>query len=295
MLTSLICPGEGSDEHFSGYADFRPDAIQEPDYAWPASHFPCEEREEAWRHVRENTGAVIFGDGTYSVPASTARMVNHTHTIREIAKCGHFPFLPWTSIYLSAGDPETRLAEDIDDRAREHMVTKWHPLHTSQYIWLRSFLPNYILRWVGDNMDMAHHVESRPPFLDHHLNQYVNFLPPSLKMKFDPKNNFFNEKYILREAARPFITDEIYARRKVPYGGPTQFKENGPVHQVFLRLLTRENVERLGFVDWTKTEDYLEKAFRGGDRTAFRNATLVAQFVVLMQRFGVSTAAPNPN
>lgn len=76
--------------------------------------------------------------------------------------------------------------------------------------------------------------------LDHHLTQYVNSLPPSLKMKFDPKNKTFNERYILREAARPFITDEIYTCCKVSSCGPTQFKENGPVHQLFLRLLTKE-------------------------------------------------------
>ncbi|KAE8385112.1 asparagine synthase [Aspergillus alliaceus] len=291
----VVLTGEGADEHFVGYPDFRPDLLQEPDYSWPASDFPPEKREKVWREARENTGAVIFGDGSDSVPASTARMVNNTHTMREVAKCGYLPFLPWTNIYLSTGDPETRLAEDLDGRALQMIANKWHPLHTSQYIWLKSYLPNFILRWVGDNMDMAHHVESRPAFLDHHLNEYVNFLPPSLKMKYNPDNNTFNEKYILRKAARPFITDEIYARRKVPYCGPTQYKEDGPVHQVFLRLLTRENIERLGFVDWSKTEDYLERAFRKGDRTAFRNAVLIAQFVVIMQRFGVPPASPIPN
>ncbi|KAE8369554.1 asparagine synthase [Aspergillus caelatus] len=291
----VVLTGEGSDEHFVGYPDFRPDLLQEPDYSWPAADLPPHVREKAWREARDNTGAVIFGDGGHVVPVSTARMVNNTHTMREVAKCGYLPFLPWTSTYLSAGDPETRLAEDLDGRILEMIANKWHPLHTSQYIWLRSYLPNFILRWVGDNMDMAHHVESRPAFLDHHLNQYVNFLPPSLKMRYNPEDNTFNEKYILRQAARPFVTDEIYARRKVAYCGPTQYKENGPVHRVFLRLLTKENIERLGFLDWALTEDYLERAFRQGDRRAFRNAVLIAQFVVIMQRFGVPPASPIPN
>ncbi|KAK5796328.1 hypothetical protein VI817_005613 [Penicillium citrinum] len=298
----VMLSGEGSDEHFGGYADFRPDAIQEKDHSWAPSHIPEADREVAFNAARSKTGAIVFGNASYTVPESTAAMVNNTHTVSEIAACGNMPFLPWTDAYLaSGGDPETRLAEEMDGRALEAMEKKWHPLHTSQYIWLKSYLPNFILRWGGDNMDMAHSVESRPPFLDHHLTEYVNNLPPSLKMKYDPSSGIpgeygaFKEKYILREAAKPFLTEEIYSNRKASYVGPSLYKQGGPIHQLYSRLLSKENVERLGFVDWQRAEEFLNRTFIEGDRKAFRVATMIAQFVVLSQRFGVASAAPLPN
>ncbi|KAL1965993.1 hypothetical protein VTN77DRAFT_4933 [Rasamsonia byssochlamydoides] len=140
---------------------------------------------------------------------------------------------------------------------------------------------------------MVHHVESRTPFLDHHLTEYANSLPPSLKVKYDPVTKTFREKYILREAVKPFVTEEIYNRTKQPYMGPVRFAENGPMHQAFRKLVTQENVAQLGFVDWSRTERLVERAFVEKDPVAFRYAMAVAQFVVLAQRFGVKTAQPD--
>ncbi|KAJ6439041.1 asparagine synthase (glutamine-hydrolyzing) [Purpureocillium lavendulum] len=293
MGIKVVLTGEGSDEHFGGYTDFRPDAIQEPDLSWPPSRFSDVERDTAWRETCENTGAIVFGDGILQVPKSTSRMANHTRTIRELAKIGGMPFAAWTDRYLSVGDPETLLAEAMDGRVRQMMATKWHPLHTSAYTWMKSFLVTFILRYCGDNIDMAHSVESRLPFLDHYLTEYANQLPPSLKMKFDPQTNSFREKYILREAVRPFVTEEVYNGRKKGYCGPTQYREGGPLHQTLQRLLTRENLEQLGFVHVPSSQKHLDSAFRQGDRTAFRNSMLIAQFVVLSQRFGVKPATPH--
>ena len=284
--------GQGADEHFGGYNNFRPDAIQEPDLSWPGQSLSDEERKKLWEDVRGSSGAVVSGSTETKAPLSTGRMVNNTQTIRQLARIGQLPFLPWVDGFASTGDPETLLAESLDPRAREKMLTKWHPLHTSQYIWTKSYMPTISLRYVGDNVDMAHGVESRLPFLDHQLNEYVNQLPPSLKMKYEPTTQEFNEKYILREAMRPFVTEEIYDRRKKPFSGPTQFKQNGPIHHTFLRLITKENIEGLGFLDWCTTQSYLERAFCGEDRVAFRKAVMIAQFVVLMQRFGVEAAKP---
>ena len=42
-------------------------------------------------------------------------------------------------------------------------------LNQSLYIWSKTMLPNYILSNLGDRMEMAHSVEGRLPFLDHHV------------------------------------------------------------------------------------------------------------------------------
>ena len=52
------------------------------------------------------------------------------------------------------------------------------------------------------------------PFLDHHVFEYARTLPAHLLIHNDV------EKYILREAARPYITDEVYNRPKHPFTAP---------------------------------------------------------------------------
>ena len=123
------------------------------------------------------------------------------------------PFASWTQQLGPMHIQETR-AMGSAAKALDLINKKWHPLHTAQFIWTRSILPNLILTSMGDRMEMANSLEGRTPFLDHHLTQYANSLPPSLKVKVDLKTGTFTEKWILREAGRPYITDEMYHRRK---------------------------------------------------------------------------------
>jgi len=80
---------------------------------------------------------------------------------------------------------------------------------------------------------MAHRVEDRKPFLDHNMTEYANSLPPSMKLRStikddshykppteDTKGCGYFENLVFREAARPFVEDEINRKRKHPYGAP---------------------------------------------------------------------------
>jgi asparagine synthase (glutamine-hydrolysing) len=82
------------------------------------------------------------------------------------------------------------------------------------YVWNKSVLTNMDLVCLGERMEMAHSIESRLPFLDHHLTEYVNSLPPSMKIRKDSYRDTFTGKWILRKAAKPFITKEVYHRKK---------------------------------------------------------------------------------
>lgn len=286
-----IPAGEGSDEHFGGYDAFRADLLSEPDHSWPALQMAEPDREEALRVASEQAQYGIFGDYSATVPSATRRMLNHGHVIHPIARVGSLPFSDWTKCY---GDdlPETSLIEGLDGRVRDNIAKRWHPLHTAHYLFAKTFMPHFILRYNGDNVDMVHQVESRCPFLDHHLTEYVNNVPPSLKLKYNTSGKSWREKYILREAVRPYVTDEIYNMSKKAYMGPRKFWPGGPLHRVITHLVTKENVESLGFVDWEAAKDAVDKAFNKQEGLALRRAITVAQFVVLGQRFGVKRAAP---
>lgn len=75
-----------------------------------------------------------------------------------------------------------------------------------------------------------------------------------------------------------------------PYSAPTTYPEDGPLHRLLSGLLTRERVEGLGFVAWDKVEGLVEKAFKGKDASAMRFAFIVAQWIVIGERFGVKKA-----
>ena len=51
------------------------------------------------------------------------------------------------------------------------------PVNQSLYLWSKTVLPSYVLTVLGDRMEMAHSVEGRLPFLDHHVVELVRDLP----------------------------------------------------------------------------------------------------------------------
>lgn len=219
-------------------------------------------------------------------------------------------FEDWTG-RLNLRNPQDVIADDISANVLEKVQHKWHPANSAQYVWSKDHLPNIMLSCLGDRTEMAHSVEGRTPFLDHHLTEYVNSIPPSLRMKWNGnditrggpqrtenrshQSELFTAKWILREAMKPFVTKELYERVKHPYTAPLQYELRGPLHIVLKRLITEENVRQLGFVSWEKTSTLLERTFADKDATAARLAFCVAQWIVLAQRFGIKTAEGPPS
>ena len=122
-------------------------------------------------------------------------------------------FASWTECYGSC-NPYLTLAENISERTQAQMRTKWHPLNSALYSWYKTNLPNLLLTSIGDRTEMSHSIEGRTPFLDHNLVEYVNGIPPSLKIKYIADKDKLTEKWILREASKPFVTPELYERKK---------------------------------------------------------------------------------
>lgn len=87
-------------------------------------------------------------------------------------------------------------------------------VNQSLYLWNKLALATYILRTLGDGMEMSHSVEGRLPFLDHKVFECARSLPMNSKIRGK------TEKYILRETARPYITDTVYRREKHPFMAP---------------------------------------------------------------------------
>ena len=76
-----------------------------------------------------------------------------------------------------------------------------------------------------------------------------------------------------------------------PYSAPVSYPVDGPLHKLLSKLITKANVEQLGFVSWDKAKTLLDRGFKEKEELAFRLAIVVAQWVVLAQRFGIKSAS----
>ncbi|MGE5095829.1 MAG: asparagine synthase (glutamine-hydrolyzing) [Betaproteobacteria bacterium] len=90
-----------------------------------------------------------------------------------------------------------------------------------------SWLPDNLLE-RGDRMTMAASIESRVPFLDHHLAKYVSALPDHYRV------NGFTTKWILRQAGQSLIPDKILNRPKVGFRVPVNKWFQGPMKEYLL-------------------------------------------------------------
>jgi asparagine synthase (glutamine-hydrolysing) len=119
-----------------------------------------------------------------------------------------------------------------------------HRVHQALYLWTKLALANYILRTLGDGTEMAHAVEGRLPFLDHPLFEFVRRLPLSLKIKGGV------EKYVLREAVRPLVTETVYRRQKHPFTAPPLSRFSTPALDGRLReMLDGPGLRSIPFFD----------------------------------------------
>ena len=142
---------------------------------------------------------------------------------------------------------------------------RWHPLSQAQFLEAGYLLPGYILSSQGDRVAMAHAVEGRFPFLDHRVVEFANQLPPRLKLRG------LTEKYILRQAMRPYLPESIIQRTKQPYRAPDAecfFGTDAPDYVA--DTLSERAVRQAGLFDAPAVAKLVEKC-RAGSAMGFRD------------------------
>jgi asparagine synthase (glutamine-hydrolysing) len=175
-------------------------------------------------------------------------------------------------------DSVANLLASVDVRGK---LQGRNAVHGALYLWAKTALPHYILSNLGDRMEMAHSVEGRVAFMDHHVAEYLHHVPGSLKIRG------MTEKYILREAVKDVITDTVYRRQKHPFlSPPATLNPDQGLHALMQDTLRSAAVDKVPFLDRAKIVAKLDQAADGnqdfGTRVVTDQVLMVAMSYVFM-------------
>jgi asparagine synthase (glutamine-hydrolysing) len=186
---------------------------------------------------------------------------------------------------LAAVRHSSPFAETLDRLPLSTWVAGRDRLHQGLYINSRVHLPNFILTFLGDRMEMAHSIEGRVPFLDHHVAEYAAGVPISMKVRG------FREKHVLREAAKDVLIEEVYNREKHPFTSPPAEPADDPMVEMFQDVMASRAFEEQPIFDPARVREGLAamKTCPVDQRPAFEGRIQRAVSITLMhQRFGMA-------
>jgi asparagine synthase (glutamine-hydrolysing) len=281
----VVFTGEGADEMLGGYPYYRVDALNDDPSlsasekaalldqmlgANPATRafmMPTQvgnpemqaiERRLGWLPASLNAGAAMI--------ASMAPFLRDDLVARTQ---GHQPL-------LSALD-RLPLAQRVTGRDRLNQVL---------YINSKTVLPNFILNYLADRMEMAHSIEGRVPFLDHHVAAAAARVPVSMKVKG------IREKHVLREATKDVLIPEVYDRQKHPFTTPPTRNPNDPMLAFYRDTFASQAAKDQPIYDMTRVRAALDQLLEcpADQRIAMEGCLQrVASVVILQDKFAMTT------
>ena len=242
----VVLGGEGADELFLGY-HFAQQALA---YSTRPPDRLAALRAGA-RLLRPPTASQRFVADVSPLMALASRLIGFPDDLLE-GLVGRFKQLrrmiaPSFLHAFKGRDPYREFLGRFDWRGQ---VLGREPVRQVIYLWLKSVFPNYVLG--AERMDMAHAVELRLPFLDHHLFTQVTRIP-ARRLFRDGQN-----KHLLRRTVRPYVTQDVYDGAKQPFfAPPSTLFEGNPLTGLILDLLHSEDFTALPFFDAAEVRRWL--------------------------------------
>src|SRR5207245_2132021 len=128
---------------------------------------------------------------------------------------------------------------DLDlDRMR-----RWHPLNRSLLLGSKLMLAGHLLCSKGDRVAMHSSVETRYPFLDEEVYDFLARLHPRWKMRG------LTDKYILRKVAERWLPPEIAWRRKAMFRAPFDSFHAEQAPPFVDQLLSEASLRKTGYFE----------------------------------------------
>jgi asparagine synthase (glutamine-hydrolysing) len=198
----VVLAGEGSDEIMGGYHWYKHDKLLGPLARLPLG-------------IRRLMMPVLRRLPRWSAPMSRLYLAPAGMNLKRYSAM-HGPVAgPLDNALLSPEFQREMCDDEEPGFSLPAAFQHWRPFQQLQYLDLTIRLPEFITHGL-DRTSMAFGLEVRVPFLDHELVEFCSRIPPTLKMRG------FREKYILREALRGVLPEEIRTRKKHPLSAPLQ-------------------------------------------------------------------------
>lgn len=233
--TVVLLSGQGGDELYHGYRSHRAVAVSSAFTFLPS------------RLVRAATAAVtaVTTYAGLSALAAPRRALKMLRFLGAPSAERVLQLADWGSPALRAEFLSPRVIRDVPtdayadylalferSRARSD-VERW------SYVLFKTFMPALNLTY-GDRTSMASSVELRVPYLDRALIEQAGRIPPDLKIRGGV------QKWILAEAARPWIPERILNRPKTGFGAPLRSWLSDGLAQEVRAALTSERFRDRG-------------------------------------------------
>ena len=182
-------------------------------------------------------------------------------------------FQPWLKAAISVEGLEARDAL----RGLQNDVAALDPLSQMLYIDTRANLPDDLLM-VGDKTAMANSLEARVPYLDYRIVEFIESLPPHLKLKG------FTGKYLHKKALEKWVPGEVVHRRKKGFDNPIDQWLRNRMKSFVMDCLLGDSSAVARYFD----RGYIRELFaqhESGQRNHMRHLYLLISFELWHQRF----------
>lgn len=280
----VVFTGEGADEMLGGYPYFRADAV---------NNNPALSSTEKSALIEQMFGAnqatrALVMPPTIDNPEMQAiqrrlgwapASLNINMAMRKSAS------LFWSETIKTKIQYHRPILAGLDRLPISQRVNGRDHLNQALYINAKTMLPNFILNYLGDRMEMAHSIEGRVPFLDHHVAETAARIPVDMKVKG------IREKHVLREAAKDVLIPEVYNRQKHPFTTPPVRKKNDPMLAFYQDTFASKAAAEQPIYDINKAQSALKNLFDCSDeRRIATEAGLqrIASAIIMHQKFSMS-------
>lgn len=280
----VVLTGEGADEVLGGYPHFVRDSVM----------FGSSSKDKDIARTLaalQNQNAVFQGlEASKNRAPWLERVLNMLGFIPSLWSC-FYPIGQARRMLFTDGfqlgpfsqNPYEQFLASID---RQGQLGGRPVVNQSQYLWTKTWLPEYILKYLGDRMEMAHSIEGRVPFLDHRLFETLRRMPVGQKIRGT------SEKNVLKRAMRNFVPESIVKRPKHPFAAPpAQLSPKQKMTTLLRDLLGSASAAAMPFYDRRKILKLLDGLPQWMDRQDKNlDAVLVsvASTYVLHDRFALS-------
>ncbi len=134
-------------------------------------------------------------------------------------------------------------------------MKRWHPFNRSIYLGGRIMLPGLLLNAKGDRVAMHSSVETRYPFLDEDVFNFLARIHPRWKL------HGLKDKYLLRLLAERWLPKEVAWRRKAMFRAPFDSFHAERTPPFVDQLLSEESLRKTGYFEPASVEHW-RRAFR---------------------------------